>query len=77
MVPLLIFIRRARKRGAGGPRTLGNNFLIVLDKELLGNLRRQDPELSGAISLLFFISNRKEKGGGRILGSREGFPYCF
>ena len=31
----------------------------------------------GAISLLLFMRNRKEKGGGRTQSSGEQLPYCF
>jgi hypothetical protein len=37
----------------GGSGALGSNFLISLHKELLRKWSREDPELSGAISLSF------------------------
>ena len=38
---------------------LGSNFLIDSNKKPSGKERPEDPELSGAISLLFSIRNLK------------------
>jgi hypothetical protein len=41
------------------------NFLIKFNWKLKGNEAREDPELSGAISLLNSIRNYKENEPGR------------
>ena len=65
-----------RKIEQGGSRAFGTDFLIVFNKKPQGKGRREDPELSGVISLLFSIRNHKEKGGGRIQSSPGQLPYC-
>ena len=57
------------------PVLSGEDFLAVLNKESSGKWSNEDPELSGAISVLILIRNCKENGARRILSSREQFPY--
>ena len=52
--------------GEGGSGGLGSKILIVFNKKSKGKWRREDPEASGAISLLFLIRKLKANGGGRI-----------
>ena len=59
---------RREEDGSGAP---GRYFLVVFNKQPLGKERREDPELSGEVSLLSLLKNDEEKAGGKIRSSRE------
>jgi hypothetical protein len=46
------------------PELPGGDFLINFNKKLIGKWSREDPELSGANSLMFVRRNCKENGPG-------------
>ena len=61
---MLTFLKSLMKIEEGGFGALGSDFLMVFNKKLKGNWSPEDPELSGAISLLLLIRTCKDKRGG-------------
>jgi hypothetical protein len=71
----LVLIKNCKENGAGRSLSSREQF-IVFNEELQGKWGREDPELSGAISLLLLLRNYMGEEC-RIRSSRGSKPYVL